>query len=97
MPSTYRGKLEAFSGFWGSGIGFLVIDGVPIPCENGATVRALEACFGNVVMSDHRASSENFKGREVVFLVDDFGLLLGFTPIEEWQGPEIPEGGIHEY
>jgi hypothetical protein len=96
MPNTYRGKLEGFYGSWGSGIGFLIIDGTPISCENGATVRALEACYGDVIVCGHRISDRSFKGREVVYAVDDLGLLLGFTPIEVWEEPEIPAGGITE-
>jgi benzoyl-CoA reductase/2-hydroxyglutaryl-CoA dehydratase subunit BcrC/BadD/HgdB len=83
MPSTYRGKLEHFSGSWQSGLGFLIIDGIPIPCENAATVRALESCFGGVIQAGNTVSSDSFKGCEVVYSVDEFGLLLRFTPIED--------------
>ena len=44
-----RGTIDGFSGSWDSGLGYLVIDGQPVPCDNAATVRALEACFGGVI------------------------------------------------
>ncbi len=94
MITTKRGTIEGFHGSWGSGLGYLVIDGQPVLCENGATVRALQGAFGNVIDPGHTAS---VKGRhEVVYSIDGMGLLLGFTPIEEWTGPEIPEEGIEE-
>lgn len=96
MPTTRRGALGKFVGSWSSGIGFLEIDGHPIPCENGPTVRALDACFGDVIRSGHTVSSESFAGREVVYSVDDIGLLLAFTPIEDYSGPEIVPGGEEE-
>lgn len=92
MPSTYSGRLERFAGSWASGLGFLVFDdGTAIPCENAATVRALEDCFGNVIASGHAASSDSFSGREIVYSIDDFGMLLGFVPAEKWRAPEDHE------
>lgn len=96
MATTRRGTLGKFLGSWSSGLGFLEIDGHPIPCENALTVRALDACFGDVIQLGHAVSSEGFEGREVVYSVDDLGLLLGFTPIEEWAGPEIVLEGQEE-
>jgi len=43
-----------------------------------------------VIVSGHRISDRSFSGREVVYTVDDLGLLVGFTPIEAWEGAEIP-------
>ncbi len=96
MPSTYRGTLGKFHGSYSSGIAFIEINGSPVPCENAPTVRALEHCFGNVIQPDHTASSRSFEGREVVYSLDDFGLLLSFTPADQGDGPEIPENGLHE-
>lgn len=96
MATTRVGTLERFVGSWSSGLGYLVIDGTPIPCENPATVRALDGCFGDVIQPGHTLLSESFEGREVVYSVDDLGLLLGFTPIEDWDGPEIPPEGSED-
>jgi benzoyl-CoA reductase/2-hydroxyglutaryl-CoA dehydratase subunit BcrC/BadD/HgdB len=96
MPTTRRGTLGRFVGSRSSGLGFLIIDGTPIPCENGPTVRALDDCFNNVVQPGHTVSSKSFEGREVMYSVDDLGLLLGFTPIEDWAGPEIPSEGLED-
>jgi len=81
-------------GSWGSGIGHLVIDGRMVMCENGATVRALQGAFGNVIDKNHTASIK--EPHEVAYTVDDMGLLAAFTPIEDWTGPDIPEEGIEE-
>ena len=89
-----KGKLIEFRGTWGSGIGNLSIkvDGVVrnYPCDNGATVRSLESAFGNVITEGHTASGDGYKGKEVFFSVDEFGLLEGFTPVEE-ASPEVIE------
>jgi hypothetical protein len=94
MVRVFCGRLEGFSGSWGSGIGFLIINGEPIPCENTATVRALEACFGDAIVPGHTISSVSFKGREIVYAVDSLGMLVDLVPIERWEGPEIPPEGL---
>ena len=94
MLRIFCGRLEGFSGSWGSGIGFLIINGERIPCDNAATVRALEACFGDVIAPGHTISSVSFKGREIVYAVDSLGMLVDFLPIERWEGPGIPPGGL---
>jgi hypothetical protein len=96
MPTTYKGTLNAFHGSWMSGLATLVIDGQPVMCENGATVRALHNCFGDVIAAGHTVDSSAFAGKEIVYSVDDMGVLIGFTPTDEWTGPEIPEEGIFE-
>jgi len=84
-----KGKLVQFRGSWGSGLGTLEIEDSetgecePVPCDNGATVRALEAAFGNVITPVHTANGGGYKGREVYWSLDEFGLVLaGFTPVE---------------
>ncbi len=96
MPTTYKGTIQGFSGSWGSGLGYLVIDGRPVPCENAQTVRCLDAAFGNVIAPGHTVDNRAVHGREIVYSVDDFGMLLGFSPIEDWTGPDIPPEGIEE-
>jgi len=57
--NIHRGIIKGFSGSWGSGLGYLSIEDSKtsivesIPCDNGATVRALEGCFGNVIGKGH--------------------------------------------
>jgi len=84
-----KGRLIQFRGSWGSGLGTLEIEDSetgerePVPCDNGATVRALEAAFGNVITPVHTANGGGYKGREVYWSLDEFGLVLaGFTPVE---------------
>ena len=85
-----KGKLIQFRGSWGSGLGTLEIEDSEtgahelIPCDNGATVRALEAAFGDVITEAHTANGDGYKGREVYWSLDEFGLVLeGFTPVED--------------
>lgn len=96
MPITRRGTLGRFIGSYSSGLRFLEIDGCPIPCESAPTVRALDDCFGEVIQPGHTVSSDSFKGREIVYSVDGLGLLLAFTPVEDWTGPEIPPDGLED-
>ncbi len=85
-----KGRLIQFRGSWGSGLGILEIEdfktGVHelVPCDNGATVRALEAAFGNVITDGHTANGDGYKGQEVYWSLDELGLVLaGFTPVED--------------
>ena len=92
-----KGKLVQFRGSWGSGLGTLEIEdsetGVPelVHCDNGATVRALEAAFGDVITPVHTANGNGYKDREVYWSYDEFGLVLGgFTPVDD-APPELVE------
>ena len=85
-----KGRLIQFRGSWGSGLGTLEIEDSEtgereqVPCDNGATVRALEAAFGNVITDGHTANGGGYKGREVYWSLDELGLVLeGFTPVED--------------
>ena len=79
-----RGTITGFSGHWLSGIGYLLVDGVGVPCENAPTVRALDACFGDVIAEGHTVSQETIVGKEIYYSMDDLGLVLGgFTPVDE--------------
>jgi len=85
-----KGRLIQFRGSWGSGLASLEIEDSEtgahelVPCDNGATVRALEAAFGDVITEGHTANGDGYKGREVYWSYDEFGLVLeGFTPIED--------------
>lgn len=86
-----RGSILEFRGSWSSGIGYLVFqdesgDTVSVPCENAPTVRALEACFGNVIAGGHtvaQGEEAGYYNREVFWFQDFMGMLDGFTPVEE--------------
>ena len=84
-----KGKLIQFRGSWGSGLASLEIEdsetGVHehVPCDNGTTVRAFEAAFGDVITTGHTANGDGYRGQEVYWSLDEFGLVLaGFTPVE---------------
>ena len=76
-----RGVINGFRGSWQSGLGYLIINGHGVPCENGATVRALEACFGNVIAEGHTVNDEALQSKEVFYSTDFMGVLEGFTPV----------------
>jgi hypothetical protein len=79
------GIIEGFQGSWGSGLGFLVIDGAAIPCDNGATVRALNAAFPGFITADHTVDNDVIEGQEVVWDYDELGLCLGwFCPADQY-------------
>lgn len=79
--TIYQGKIESFSGSWGSGIGFLLFkNGKVVHCSNTSTVRALDSMFDNVIV-DHDVNNEALYNKEVVYGINDFGILsfLAFT------------------
>ena len=94
-----QGTIEGFSGSWGSGLGYLIISGTPVPCDNGPTVRALRDAFGDdVIARGHTANNDPITDQEVVYWLDDFGLVLGgFIPISDWYdagNDDIGEEGL---
>jgi hypothetical protein len=87
----YRGTLLSFLGTWGSGIAQLAIGrvehGVPVierlvPCENTPTARALIAAF-DCAGDGHSIDNSKIRGKEIVYVLDDMGLLKYFKPAEE--------------
>lgn len=86
----HKGSLVTFQGSWGSGLGFLHIrdaeDGKvrAVPCDNGSTVRALDAAFPGTIAAGHVVDTRAFAKREVYWDYDDLGLTLGwFVPVED--------------
>jgi hypothetical protein len=102
MPHTFRAHILAFHGSWLSGLAVLEVllangETLSISWVNGPTVRALDACFGNVIRPNHTvAIPAELRDREVVLSVDGLGILLAFTPVEDWIGPDVPDEGICE-
>lgn len=81
-----RGTIRGIQGSWGSGLATLILDNAQVHCENAATVRAMEAAFGNVIGQGHTINNETggHVGREIYYSLDEFGLILAaFTPVEE--------------
>jgi hypothetical protein len=62
-----KGTIEGFSGTWDSDLGYLVIDGTPIPCENAPTVQALDRMFGDVIGPGHTVNDEALRGKRIVY------------------------------
>ncbi len=87
-----KGIILEFRGSWNSGLGALIIqDSISeeiktVHCENGATVRALEGCFGNVIAEGHsveQGEDAGYYNQEIFYTCDDMGIFEGFTPVEE--------------
>ena len=81
-----HGVIDGFSGSWGSGLAYLIIDGQPVPCDNAATVRALEACFGDVIAPGHLVNQESIVGKEICYSVSPWGVLEAFSSIDSDKG-----------
>ena len=89
---THKGTILEFRGSWGSGLGYLIIKdsetGIieSIPCDNGITVRSLEAAFGNVIGPNHMVDNINggHRGQEIFYSYDEMRICMdGFTPVNE--------------
>ena len=83
-----KGTILGFSGSWGSGIATLSIktetgEHVNIPCDNGPTVRALDAIFDNVITHNHSVNVDAIKGKKIKYKMDDMGLVLGWIAPDE--------------
>lgn len=85
-----KGTIKGFYGSWGSGLATLVIQDEEtgqieeIPCDNGATVRALDAAFGDVITENHAVNVEAIRGKAIYWGMDDFGLTLAWIlPVGE--------------
>jgi len=83
---TFRGSITSFSGTVMPGLYALHVQDKP-------------DAYCSVVLKD--ALSENFDGgtgvgRVVIYTIDDGNILQGFTKLEEWTGPVVPDEGIYE-
>jgi hypothetical protein len=83
MNSMKHGVIDGFMGSWGSGLAHLIIDGQPVPCDNAATVRALDACFGGVIAPGHTVSQDSIVGREIRYSVSPWGVLETFSQVDD--------------
>jgi hypothetical protein len=79
-----KGTITGFAGTHMSGLGYLLIDGMPIPCENAPTVRALEGCFGKVIGGEHNVLPDGgHLGQEIYYSTNAFGILEFFAPVDQ--------------
>lgn len=93
---TLKGTIAGISGHPMSGLWTLHFqNGDSCYIESGFGVRQLAACFGATEFKKGDLF-EKIKDQEIIYSVDDFNVLYGFTPSDEWEGPEIPEEGIEE-
>jgi len=93
-----KGTILAFYGGYLSGLDHLQIvdsetgESSMIPCDNGATVRALEEMFGDVIAPGHTVDpAGGHVNQEVYWSYDELGLVMGgMTPVNE-ASPELIE------
>lgn len=91
VATVYRDIISSITGHPMSGLWTLLFEsGAHAHIESGYGVRQLAACFGATEGSGDLL--EKIAGQEIVYSLDDFGVLEGFTPIAEWLGPEVPPG-----
>lgn len=92
---TYRGTIAAISGHPLSGLWNLHFeDGSSCHIESGYGVRQLAACYGCREGIDNL--QDHIEGQDIIYTVDCFNILCGFTPTTEWDGPPIPTEGLSE-
>ncbi len=82
-----RGTIIGFSGSWHSGFAFLEIDdedegAVTIPAESGPLGRALGGAF-DAIGEGHTIDVSKIQGQEIYYSVASYGILEGFTPVDE--------------
>lgn len=78
-----EGEIQDFAGSWGSGFATIrFTDGMTVTCENAPTVRCLDAMFGGVISPGHRVNVAALKGKQVVYGVDELGILEWIAPAD---------------
>jgi len=81
------GRIVDFRGDWSSGMATLVLEvkgrRVAVHCENGPTVRALEAIFGGVIVPSHSVDVGALRGKKIQYEVDEWGVLGSIGPVPE--------------
>ena len=81
---TKQGIIKGLTGHPMSGLWQLRFeDGHVAHIESGFGVRQLASCFGATEGTGDLL--EKIVGQEIVYSVDEFGVLEGFAPIEEWE------------
>jgi hypothetical protein len=77
-----RAEIVAFKGTWGSGIATLTVYANNrfkiLYCDNGPTVRALNALFPGFIAKGHTVNNDMIKGQEIDYELDDMGLCLAY-------------------
>ena len=76
-----EGTILEFRGSWDSGLAHLVVDGIPVPCLNGPTVRCLNNHFPNFIIEGHGYDENAIIGKRIKYSVDDFAVLDGLIPV----------------
>ena len=84
MKTKNVGKIVGFEGYWGSGIGTLVVENndiiTRINCENAQIVRVLDMLFPGTIGPGHTVNVDNIIGEWIKYEIDDLGILAGIAP-----------------
>jgi hypothetical protein len=80
----FLGTMKNITGQRGSGIANLnFTDGSSVMIESGFGVRQLAACYGADMFEGDLI--DKIRGQQIVYTVDDFGILAGFSPYSEFK------------
>ena len=88
---TKKGTIVGFNGSWMSGLATLILEDDQVFCDNGATVRVLDAAYPGFITEGHRVDDSVIRGKVIYYDTDFMGVLEAFTPEEMWTGPELDE------
>jgi len=92
---------EARTPDWSTYVGQISGIGECEPMPGLYSLHVIGQPMGYTSVALKRALADNFadgvgRGRTIVYTISGAGVLEGFTPVEEWTGPEIPLQGIDE-
>ncbi len=85
-------RVGIIQGLFGLGLNKLVFQDGNFALINDSGIRALASDFGPVEGAGDLHAK--IRGQEIVYTIDEFGILVGFCPVSEWQGPEISKKGL---
>jgi hypothetical protein len=83
-PNHYYGKIKGIGGVKGSGLATLEFeDGSSVMIDSGFGIRQLANCY-----EAHESKGDlldKIRGQELIYTVDDFGILAGFSPLADFK------------
>src|SRR3990167_8817692 len=84
MPNVFHATIKGLRGSWGNGLASLDVvqagHAVVLHADSGPLIRGLDAAFGNVIQSGHRADISGVMGQPITYWLEDWGGLAGFVP-----------------
>jgi len=92
-----RGKIISVSGSWSSGLATMQLQVgkklVTVHGDNGVLIRALDAQYG-CITEGHTFSNDAIKGKEIIVLLESWGTISGWKPIEDCSDEDLENLGL---